>query len=126
MWPTNATGGAVQLEAEATSGGRWQGRHRETMAGRAYVSLGRRDRRAEGTNGRTRGCTGRKGGGHYCSTRGGQRGGRPAACDLSESASGCRRSRWSGPCSLKEGAAGQRPDESSPKPSDQFGRIQRR
>jgi hypothetical protein len=59
----------VQLEGEATPVGRWQSRHREAMAGRAYLSLGGIDRRAEGTNGKTRGYTGRKDGGHYCSTR---------------------------------------------------------
>jgi hypothetical protein len=69
-------------------------------------SLGGRDQRAENTNSVTRGCTGTKGG-------------RPAACDLPDSASGRRRpSITSRACRPKEGAAGQRPSESSPQASD--------
>jgi hypothetical protein len=45
---------------------------------------------------------------------------------LSDSASGHRRpSRPSGTCSSKEGAAGQRPSESSPETSDHSYRAQR-
>jgi hypothetical protein len=77
-------------------------------------SLGERDQGAESTNGGTTGCTGRKGG-------------IPAASDLPDSASGCRRpSRQSESCSPKKGAAGQRPSETSPEPPDQFGRVKRR
>jgi hypothetical protein len=54
------------------------------------------------------------------------KGGRPAACDLTDSASGRRRpSRTSSTCSPKEGAAGQRPSESSPETSDHSYRSQR-
>jgi hypothetical protein len=68
-------------------------------------SLGRRNEGAENTNSVTTGCTGTKGG-------------RPAACDLPESASGLRLpSRTSRTCSPKEGAAGQRPSESLPETS---------
>jgi hypothetical protein len=60
------------------------------------------------TGGGTRGCIGTKGE-------------RPAACD---SASGRRRpSRPSGTCSPNEGAAGQRPSESSPETPDHFYRA---
>jgi hypothetical protein len=55
----------------------------------------------------------------------GRKGGRPAACDLPESMSGCcRRSRQSRLCNAKEGAAEQRLSEGSPRPPGQFGRIQ--
>jgi hypothetical protein len=64
------------------------------------------------TGGGTRGCTRTKGG-------------RPAACDLPDSASGRRHtSRRSGPCSPKEGATGKRPSESSPETSDHSYRAQ--
>jgi hypothetical protein len=76
-------------------------------------SLGGRNQGAEHTNIVTRGCTGTKGG-------------RPAACDLPDSANGRRRrSRTSRTCSLKEGAAGQRQSESSPEASDHSYRVQR-
>jgi hypothetical protein len=69
--------------------------------------------RAENTNSITRGCTGTKVG-------------RPAACDLPDSASGRRRpSRTSRTCRPKKGAAGQRPNESSPEASDHPYRVQR-
>jgi hypothetical protein len=76
-------------------------------------SLGGRNQGAENTNSVTRGCTGTKGG-------------RPAACDLPDSVSGRRRpSRTSRTCRPKEGAAGQRPSESSPETSDHPYRVQR-
>jgi hypothetical protein len=76
-------------------------------------SLVGRNQGAENANGVTTGCTGTKGG-------------RPAACDLPDSASGrLRPSRTSSTCSLKEGAAGQRPSESSPETSDHSYRAQR-
>jgi hypothetical protein len=65
------------------------------------------------TGGGTKDCTGTKGG-------------RPGACGLPDSASGCRRpSIRSGQCSPKKGAAGQRPSENSPEPSVHFYRSQR-
>jgi hypothetical protein len=114
MWPTDATGGAtVQLTGETTPGGRWQSQHHCLMRSNICTGVGGRDRRAEGTNGGTRCCNGRKDG-------------VPAACELPESASSCCRcSRRLRPFSPKEGAAGQRPNKSSPELSDQFGRVQR-
>jgi hypothetical protein len=51
---------------------------------------------------------------------------RPAARDLPDSASGRRRpSRTSRTCRPKEGAAGQRSNESSPEASDHSYRVQR-
>jgi hypothetical protein len=83
------------------------------MAGRLRGSLGEAERGVEGKGGRTRGCTGTKGG-------------RPAVCDLPDSASGRRRpSRTSRTCRPKKGAAGQRPNESSPEASDHPYRVQR-
>jgi hypothetical protein len=76
-------------------------------------SLGGRNQAAENTNSITRGCTGTKDG-------------RPAACDLPDSASGRRRpSRTSRTCRPKEGAADQRPNESSLEASDHPYRVQR-
>jgi hypothetical protein len=76
-------------------------------------SLGGRNQGAENTNSVSRGCTGTKGG-------------RPATCDLPDSASGrLRPSRTSRTCSPKEGAAGQRPNESSAETSDHSYRAQR-
>jgi hypothetical protein len=76
-------------------------------------SLGGRNQGAENTNSVTRGYTRTKGG-------------RPAECDLPDSASGRRRpSRTSRTCRPKKGAAGQRPNESSPETSDHPYRVQR-
>jgi hypothetical protein len=76
-------------------------------------SLGGSNQKAENTISVCRGCIGTKGG-------------RPAACDLPDSASGRRRpSRTSRTCRPKEAAAGQRPNGSSPEASDHPYRIQR-
>jgi hypothetical protein len=76
-------------------------------------SLGGRNQGAENTSSVTRGCTGTKVG-------------RPAACDLPDSASGrpppLQTSRT---CRPKEGAAGQRPNESTPEASDHPYRVRR-
>jgi hypothetical protein len=113
MWPTNATGvGTVHLEEEATPICRWQSRHRCLMRSSGWTGVLEAvlEGKAEATTAAPED-----------SEAEGQR------RDLSESASGCRRrSRRSGPCRPKEGAAGQRTSESSLKPLDQFGRIERR
>jgi hypothetical protein len=76
-------------------------------------SLGGRNQGAGNTNSVTKGCAGTKGG-------------RPAACDLPDSATGRRRpSRTSRTCRPKEGAGGQRPNESSPEASDPPYQVQR-
>jgi hypothetical protein len=68
--------------------------------------------RTNRTGSETRDCTGKIGE-------------RSAACDLPDSASGCRRpARPSGRCSPKDGAAGKRPSESSLETSDQSYREQ--
>jgi hypothetical protein len=76
-------------------------------------SLGGRNQGADNTNSVTSSWTGTEGG-------------KPAACDLPDSASGrCRPSRTSRTCRPEEEAAGQRPNESSPEVSDHPYRVQR-
>jgi hypothetical protein len=76
-------------------------------------SLGGRNQGAENTNSVTKGCTGTKGG-------------RSAAYDLPDNASGRRRpSRMSRTCRPKKGAAGQRPNESTPEASVHPYRVRR-